>query len=97
MQSGLHLQIMIISQTCCEDDSEIEEVRKLVQDTVVLTEKFNVLDFVWIFKNWDVQGFRKKTKEIRNRFDTMERVIKEDEEERKKRKEVGNGGGGLFC
>ena len=86
---------MMMSQTCSEDDTEAEEMRKLVQDTVVLTGKFNVSDFVWFFKNWDVQGFRKRAKEIRDRFDTMmERVIKEHEEERKKRKEVGSGGDG---
>ncbi|XP_047179727.1 cytochrome P450 93A3-like [Vigna umbellata] len=83
---------MIMSQTCSEDDSEAEEVRKLVQDTVLLTGKFNVSDFVWFFKNWDVQGFGKRLKEIRDRFDTMmERVIKEHQEERKKRREVGRG------
>ncbi|KAK7378210.1 hypothetical protein VNO80_03648 [Phaseolus coccineus] len=82
---------MLMSQTCCEDDNEAEEVRKLVQDTVLLIGKFNVSDFVWFFKNWDVQGFRKRLKEIRDRFDTMmERVIKEHQEERKKRKEVGS-------
>jgi len=86
---------MIMSQTCSQDDSEAEEVRKLVQDTVLLTGKFNVSDFVWFFKNWDVQGFGKKLKEIRDRFDTMmERAIKEHQEERKKRKEVGSGGDG---
>ena len=83
---------MIMSQTCSEDDSEAEEVRKLVQDTVLLTGKFNVSDFVWFFKNWDVQGFGKRLKEIRDRFDTMmERAIKEHQEERKRRKEVGSG------
>nr|XP_007162282.1 hypothetical protein PHAVU_001G138900g [Phaseolus vulgaris]ESW34276.1 hypothetical protein PHAVU_001G138900g [Phaseolus vulgaris] len=86
---------MIMSQTCSEDDSEAEEVRKLVQDTVLLIGKFNVSDFVCFFKNWDVQGFGKRLKEIRDRFDTMmERAIKEHQEERKKRKEVGNGGDG---
>lgn len=86
----------IMSQTCSEeDDGEGEEVvRKLVQDTVLLTGKFNVSDFVWFFKNWDLQGFGKRLREIRERFDTMmEKVIKEHEEERRKRKEVGGGDG----
>ncbi|KAJ1383163.1 Cytochrome P450 [Sesbania bispinosa] len=85
---------MIMSQTCSENDGEAEEVRKLVQDTAHLTGKFNVSDFIWLFKNWDLQGFSKRLKEIRDRFDTMmERVIKEHQEERRKRKEVGGGDG----
>ncbi|RDY01615.1 Cytochrome P450 93A3, partial [Mucuna pruriens] len=84
---------MLMSQTCSENDSEAEEVRKLVQETVLLTGKFNVSDFIWLFRNWDLQGFGNRLKEIRDRFDTMmERVIKEHEEERRERKELGSGG-----
>lgn len=85
---------MIMSQTCSENDGEAEEVRKLVQDTVHLTGKFNISDFIWFFKNWDVQGFSKGLKEIRDRFDSMmERIIKEHQEVRRRRKEVGGGEG----
>lgn len=81
---------MIMSESCSENECEAEEVRKLVQDTVHLTGKFNVSDFIWFFKNWDVQGFSKRLKEIRDRFDSMmERIIKEHQEERRRRKEVG--------
>lgn len=84
-----------MSQTCSEDDSEAEEVRKLVQDTVHLTGKFNVSDFIWFLRKWDLQGFGKGLKEIRDRFDAiMERAIKKHEEERKKRREEGSGGEG---
>lgn len=84
---------MIMSQSC-EDDGEAEKVRKMVQDTVFLTGKFNVSDFIWFLKNWDLQGFGKGLKEIRDRFDAMmERVIKEHQEERRKRKELGGGDG----
>ncbi|CAK8543311.1 unnamed protein product [Lathyrus sativus] len=81
---------MIMSESCSENEGEAEEVRKLVQDTVHLTGKFNVSDFIWFFKNWDVQGFSKRLTEIRDRFDSMmERIIKEHQEERRRRKEVG--------
>lgn len=83
---------MLMCQTWCENDDEAEEMRKLVQETVLLTGKFNVSDFIWFFKNWDLQGFNKRLKKIRDRFDAMmERVIKEHEEERRKRKEIGSG------
>lgn len=85
---------MIMSRSFCESDGEADAVRKLVQDTAHLTGKFNVSDFIWFFKNWDVQGFGKRLKEIRDRFDSMmERMIKEHQEERRRRKEVGGGDG----
>ncbi|KAL1312353.1 cytochrome P450 93A3-like [Arachis ipaensis] len=84
---------MIMSKTHMEDDGEAEEVRKLVQDTAELTGKFNASDFIWFLKNWDLQGFRKRVEEIRNRFDSMmERVIKEHQGERMKRKKEGEDG-----
>jgi hypothetical protein len=40
----------------------------------------------------DLQGFGKRLKEVRKRFDTMtERIIMEHEEARKKKKETGEG------
>ncbi|KAK7259473.1 hypothetical protein RIF29_25081 [Crotalaria pallida] len=85
---------MIMCETWSENDDEAEEMRKLVEDTAHLTGLFNVSDFIWFFKNWDVQGFGKRLKEIRDRFDAMlEKVIKEHEEERRKRMEEGAGDG----
>ncbi|XP_028777565.1 3,9-dihydroxypterocarpan 6A-monooxygenase-like [Neltuma alba] len=81
---------MLMGQTCSEDDGEAEEIRKLVRDTAELTGKFNVSDFIWFCKNWDLQGIKKKAKELRDRFDSlMDRVIGEHQEERRKMKEVG--------
>ncbi|MED6130394.1 hypothetical protein PIB30_000904 [Stylosanthes scabra] len=81
---------MIMSKTHMEDEAEAEEVRKLVQDTAELTGKFNASDYIWFLKNWDLQGFRKRVEEIRNRFDSMtERVIKEHQEERRKQQKEG--------
>ncbi|KAK4281836.1 hypothetical protein QN277_013284 [Acacia crassicarpa] len=81
---------MLMGQTCSDDDGEAQEIRQLVRDAAVVTGTFNVSDFIWFFKNWDVQGIKKKTKEIRDRFDTlMNRVIREHQEERRKKKEAG--------
>jgi hypothetical protein len=79
---------MTMSKTFYENDSDEEDIRKMVQDSVELAGKFNVSDFIWFFKNWDLQGMNKRLEGIMDRFDTMmERVIKEHQEERKKRKE----------
>lgn len=81
---------MTMSKTCCESDNDAEDIRKMVTDTAELAGKFNLSDFIWFFKNLDLQGLNKRLKEILDRFDTMmERVIKEHEDERRKRKERG--------
>ncbi|MED6116360.1 hypothetical protein PIB30_099569 [Stylosanthes scabra] len=61
------------------DDSK--EIKKMVKNVVELAEKLkNVLDFIWIFKNGDLQGMNKRLKKIRERFDSiMEKVIREHE------------------
>ncbi|MED6176847.1 hypothetical protein PIB30_092232 [Stylosanthes scabra] len=84
---------MTMSVTCCEDgdnsnSDDAEAMRKMVKDTAELAGKFNVSDFIWLFKNWDLQGMNKRLKEILERFDSMiKRIIKEHEFVRKKKKE----------
>ncbi|KAJ7976845.1 Cytochrome P450 family protein [Quillaja saponaria] len=84
---------MIMSQRCCEDENEGGEVRKLVKEVAEITGKFNLSDFIWFCKNLDLQGFGKRVKEVRERFDfMMDRIIKEHEKERNERKELGEVG-----
>nr|XP_015869779.2 cytochrome P450 93A3-like [Ziziphus jujuba var. spinosa] len=84
---------MVMSQRCSENENEADRVRKLVKETAELTGKFNLSDYIGFCKNIDLQGFRKRLKEVRENFDTMmERIIKEHEEARKKEKKI-NGGG----
>ncbi|KAK7355132.1 hypothetical protein VNO80_14377 [Phaseolus coccineus] len=81
---------MVLGRTWCESDDEVEEVRKMVEDTAELAGKFNVGDFVWLCKGLDLQRMKKRVREIHERFDgMMERVIREHVEERQKRKERG--------
>lgn len=81
---------MSLSQMSSENENEDEEMRKLVADTAELVGKFNISDFIWFLKRFDLQGFNKRLKEIRDRFDVlMDRIIKEREEERSNKKEMG--------
>jgi len=81
---------MAMSKTCAENNSDVEDIRKMVQDSVELSGRFNLSDFIWFFKNWDMQGFNKRVKGVIEIFDTlMERVIRDHQEEMKKRKEKG--------
>lgn len=84
---------MTMSQRCSKNDEEAGEVRKLVQEMNELMVKFNLSDSIWFCKNLDLQGFGKRVKEARERYDEMmERVIKEHEEGRRKKKEMCGGG-----
>ncbi|MED6130396.1 hypothetical protein PIB30_000906 [Stylosanthes scabra] len=64
------------------NEGEEEVVRKVVADTVELSGKFNLSDFLWFLKGLDVQGFNKRLKEVRVRFDALlDRVIEEHQHE----------------
>ncbi|KAA8517014.1 hypothetical protein F0562_017168 [Nyssa sinensis] len=84
---------MIMSERCSENENDAGEVRKLVQETTELTGKFNLSDSIWFCKNLDLQGFGKRLKDVRDRFDEMmERIIKEHQEARMRKKKIGDGG-----
>lgn len=72
---------MTLGKSCAEDEEEAEGIRKLVKDVALLTGIFNVSDYIWFCKNLDLQGLKKRLREVRGRFDElMERMIKEHEE-----------------
>ncbi|KAH7578462.1 hypothetical protein JRO89_XS01G0385000 [Xanthoceras sorbifolium] len=78
---------MTLGQRCSDNEDEAGEVRKMVKDLIQLGSKFNLSDTIWFCKNLDLQGFRKKLKNARDRYDVlMERIMKEHEDERKKKK-----------
>ncbi|XP_042048010.1 cytochrome P450 93A3-like [Salvia splendens] len=88
MMSNNVISRMIMSERCSEDEDEAGAVRKLVQETAELTGKFNLSDYIWFCRNLDLQGFGKRLKEVRDRFDEMmERIIEEHQTARRKSKE----------
>ncbi|KAM6592814.1 hypothetical protein CsatA_000517 [Cannabis sativa] len=78
---------MLMGKTCSDnDDNEADEIRKLITETAELTGKFNLKDYIWFCKNLDLQGFGKRLKKVRDKFDSMmDRIIKEHEEVRSKK------------
>ncbi|CAN1142275.1 3,9-dihydroxypterocarpan 6A-monooxygenase [Linum perenne] len=84
---------MMLSTRCSEDEEEAEEVRELVKEMSVLGRQFNLSDTFWFVKmiGWDVQGFEKRLKDVRDRYDVMmERIIEEHQELSRKMKIEGN-------
>ncbi|KAK0589322.1 hypothetical protein LWI29_012658 [Acer saccharum] len=81
---------MTMGKRCSSNEEEADEVRKLVHDVAEITGKFNLADFIWFCKNFDLQGFGKQLKEIRDKFDLMmDTTIKEHEDARKINKKTG--------
>ncbi|PON58138.1 Cytochrome P450, E-class, group I [Parasponia andersonii] len=82
---------MTMGQRCSESENEADEIRKLVTETAELTGKFNLSDYIWFCKNLDLQGFGKRLKKVRDKFDNMmDRIIREHEEARKEGKREGD-------
>nr|XP_043637419.1 cytochrome P450 93A3-like [Erigeron canadensis] len=62
-----------------------DDLINLVTEMFQASAFFNLSDYIWLFKNLDLQGLGKKAKKLRARFDVMiERIIKEHEEARKR-------------
>ncbi|CAA2969454.1 cytochrome P450 93A3-like [Olea europaea subsp. europaea] len=83
---------------CSEDKDEDEAggVRKLIQEIAELIGRFNLTDFIWFCKNLDLQGFGKRLKEVRDRFDAMmKRIIDEHQNPGRKFKLENVEGGGV--
>ncbi|XP_058071355.1 cytochrome P450 93A3-like [Magnolia sinica] len=83
---------MTMSRICSDTEGDAEEVRKLVNEVVVLTGTFNVSDYIGLCRNLDLQGLKKRFEDVHRRFDAMmERIIKEHVEGRKMKMERGDG------
>ncbi|GAA0173284.1 oxygenase [Lithospermum erythrorhizon] len=84
---------MIMSRRCTDEQKEAGDIQRLVKDIAELAGMFNVSDYIWFCKNLDLQGIKKRLKDVRIRFDDMlDKIIKDHQEARNKRKE--NDGGG---
>lgn len=87
---------MALRKRCSEKQDEAEEVMKLVEEMCELAGKANLSEMIWFCKNLDFQGFGKRLKDVRDRYDTMmERIMKEHEEARFKKKEMVDGSDGI--
>ncbi|CAJ1909820.1 unnamed protein product [Sphenostylis stenocarpa] len=81
---------MTVSQTSSDNQNKAEEMRKLVSDVAELIGKFNISDCIWFLKRFDLQGFNKRLKETRDRFDALlDGIIKQREKERRNDNQTG--------
>ncbi|KAL0404965.1 UNVERIFIED_CONTAM: 3,9-dihydroxypterocarpan 6A-monooxygenase [Sesamum radiatum] len=82
------ISTMALNRRLSGDENEAAEMKELVQEITALTGKLNLSDFIWFFKNLDVQGIGKRLKAVMGRFDKMmEKIIEEHQSERRKLKQ----------
>ncbi|KAI3937335.1 hypothetical protein MKW98_001906 [Papaver atlanticum] len=79
---------MTMGTKCSGTENETDAVRLLVQEVAELTGTFNLSDYIWFCKNIDIQGLRKRYKDLHRRFDDMvEKII--DKKMKRKNDEMG--------
>ncbi|XP_076939135.1 cytochrome P450 93A3-like [Bidens hawaiensis] len=78
---------LFMSKRCSEDEGESGAITKIVTEIAEIVGAFNLSDHIWICKNLDLQGFEKKSKDIRQRFDALfEMIITDHQVTRKQEK-----------
>lgn len=76
---------MMIGVRCSGTTGEAEEATTLAREVTKIFGEFNASDFMWVFRNFDLQGFRKRVEDIYTRYDALlERIITNREEVREK-------------
>ncbi|XP_071691704.1 cytochrome P450 93B2-like [Rutidosis leptorrhynchoides] len=75
---------MMMSIRCSGTNDEADEAKNLVREVTQIFGEFNVSDFIWVCKNIDLQGFKKRYMDTHRRYDALlEKIIFEREEKRR--------------
>ncbi|KAI3507176.1 hypothetical protein L1887_22022 [Cichorium endivia] len=74
---------MLMSKRCSEEEDNAQDIRKIITEIGELIGKFNLSDHIWFCRYLDLQGIKKRSMDMRRRFDALiENIIKEHEEAR---------------
>ncbi|KAF9591812.1 hypothetical protein IFM89_008462 [Coptis chinensis] len=86
---------MMLSLRYSGKDDQAEEARILTREVTEIFGYFNYSDFIGAFRNFDLQGLFKRSKDTHRRYNILlERIINEREEHRgKSKEEMGDGDG----
>ncbi|KAK6246566.1 Cytochrome P450 - like 10 [Theobroma cacao] len=78
---------MMLSMKCSGSGNSADGVQTIVREVTEIFGEFSISDIIWLCKNWDLQGFRKRFEDIHRRYDALlERIIRDREEVRKSKK-----------
>ncbi|KAK1366233.1 hypothetical protein POM88_041794 [Heracleum sosnowskyi] len=88
------LSRIIMRERCSENEDEAGKVKTMIKEVSNVIGIFNLCDYIWFCKKWDLQGIKRKLVGVRGRYDIMmDRIIHEhiDMRRKKKRKVHGDG------
>ncbi|XP_076927779.1 cytochrome P450 93A3-like [Bidens hawaiensis] len=71
---------LFMSKRCSEEEDGSQDITTIITEEVEIVGKFNLSDHIWFCKNLDLQGFVRKSKDIRRRFDALMETIISDHE-----------------
>ncbi|KAK8594554.1 hypothetical protein V6N13_015476 [Hibiscus sabdariffa] len=84
---------MLLRKRCSGKEDEASEVQSIVKEMNSLGTMLNLADSFWFCKKLDLQGYRKRLKNVRDKFDIlMEKVISEHKEVRNRNRSTGDDG-----
>ncbi|PIA56564.1 hypothetical protein AQUCO_00700721v1 [Aquilegia coerulea] len=74
--------VVNLSQEVTKEDEQAKEIRSLVRDSTEILAQFNSSYFIGFLRNIDLQGIRKRAKNIHLRYDALiETIMKKREED----------------
>uniref|UniRef100_J3MFU0 BHLH domain-containing protein n=1 Tax=Oryza brachyantha TaxID=4533 RepID=J3MFU0_ORYBR len=79
---------MVMSRRWTGDDTDIQEMRRLVAEIAELSGTFSLQDYIGAFRYWDVQGLGKRIDAVNRKVDAMmERILTAREAVRRLRRQ----------
>ncbi|XP_010257379.1 PREDICTED: cytochrome P450 93A2-like [Nelumbo nucifera] len=82
---------MMMNTRCSETEDQAEQVIMVAQEATELAGTFNLSDYIGICRHLDLQGFGRRMKDTRRRFDNIiDKIIMEHEEARSQKKKMGS-------
>lgn len=81
MTSNVISQMMLGIRPSSQPDGQSEVVRTVVREVTKIFGQFNVSDFIWLCKNFDLQGFGKRIDQIYDMYDGLLETIITDRQQ----------------
>ncbi|KAG6415455.1 hypothetical protein SASPL_122866 [Salvia splendens] len=75
---------MMLSIRCSGTEGEAEAARTVIREVTQIFGEFDVADIIWVCKNFDFQGIKKRSLDIQRRYDALlENIITAREKQRR--------------
>ncbi|CAA3031596.1 licodione synthase-like [Olea europaea var. sylvestris] len=80
---------MMLSIRCSENEGDAATARTVIREVTQIFGEFDASDMIWLCKNFDFQGIKKRSEDIQRRYDALlEKIIADRERVRRQNREV---------